>query len=460
MAEARMRVVRGGGGGGDVQARAGTVTWRAGRGSACARARAPRASAVPRRLAPSPPERARIPAPGDCRRCPELTCFPCTLPRFNAVDVGMVCTAPSVGGFLLLVLSLVQQHNIDLAVLIAECRWKALLKNTTRRDKRERLRTAQRAAREAGALRAIWRRRNAAQSVRRSVRSSRSVSGGSVSVDAVTAHAAAVAAAAAAQLPNLAPVDALGWVQALLAAAALFLVYRYLIRPLDYRRDLSDVGFGHVGGVAGAGVRHRRADVVRDVRRRRRVGALPPVYPNGWFALLESGALPAGEVRHVAALGENWAVLRTADGQAHVLDAYCPHLGANMAVGGAVRGDCLECPFHGWRFDARDGRCAAVPYADKVPEFARVKRWESCEANGFVFVWYHAEGEPPSWQVEGVPQVGCGEWLFRGRSEFLINSHIQVRSPPSLGLPLRCADRIDGRCGGGGGRRRAAADLG
>ncbi|KAK7788250.1 hypothetical protein R5R35_013620 [Gryllus longicercus] len=234
-----------------------------------------------------------------------------------------------------------------------------------------------------------------------------------------------MAAAAAAQLAHLAPVDALGWVQALLAAAALFLVYRYLIRPLDYRRDLSDVGFGHVGGVAGAGVRHRRADVVRDVRRRRRVGALPPVYPNGWFALLESDALPAGEVRHVAALGENWAVLRTADGQAHVLDAYCPHLGANMAVGGAVRGDCLECPFHGWRFNAHDGRCAAVPYADKVPEFARVKRWESCEANGFVFVWYHAEGEPPSWQVEAVPQVARGEWLFRGRSEFLINSHIQ-----------------------------------
>jgi hypothetical protein len=36
-----------------------------------------------------------------------------------------------------------------------------------------------------------------------------------------------------------------------------------------------------------------------------------------------------------------------------------------MAVGGAVRGDCLECPFHLWRFKGEDGKCAAIPYSDK-----------------------------------------------------------------------------------------------
>ncbi|KZC11277.1 hypothetical protein WN55_02368, partial [Dufourea novaeangliae] len=44
--------------------------------------------------------------------------------------------------------------------------------------------------------------------------------------------------------------------------------------------------------------------------KRRKLGKLPPVYPNGWFALLESFQLGRRQVKHVAALGENFAVFR------------------------------------------------------------------------------------------------------------------------------------------------------
>lgn len=52
-----------------------------------------------------------------------------------------------------------------------------------------------------------------------------------------------------------------------------------------------------------------------------------------------------------------------------------------------------------------------------------MKRWESCEANGFVFVWYHAENETPSWY----PPVdeAIRKWTYRGRSEHYVNAHIQ-----------------------------------
>lgn len=59
--------------------------------------------------------------------------------------------------------------------------------------------------------------------------------------------------------------------------------------------------------------------------------------------------------------GENFAVFRTADGKARITRAYCPHLGANLAVGGAVKGDCIECPFHKWRFDGATGKCVSIP---------------------------------------------------------------------------------------------------
>lgn len=63
--------------------------------------------------------------------------------------------------------------------------------------------------------------------------------------------------------------------------------------------------------------------------------------------------------------GEQVAVFRGHTGEAHVVDAYCPHLGANLAVGGRVLGDCIECPFHGWQFQGNDGKCVRIPYAEK-----------------------------------------------------------------------------------------------
>lgn len=58
-------------------------------------------------------------------------------------------------------------------------------------------------------------------------------------------------------------------------------------------------------------------------------------------------------------------VFRDQEGKASVLDAYCPHLGANLAVGGRVVGNCIECPFHGWQFRGDDGKCVKIPYAEK-----------------------------------------------------------------------------------------------
>ena len=64
--------------------------------------------------------------------------------------------------------------------------------------------------------------------------------------------------------------------------------------------------------------------------------------------------------------GKHLAVFRSNRGVVRVMSAYCPHLGANMAVGGKVVGaDCLECPFHGWKFNGETGNLVDIPYADK-----------------------------------------------------------------------------------------------
>lgn len=95
-----------------------------------------------------------------------------------------------------------------------------------------------------------------------------------------------------------------------------------------------------------------------------------PSFPNGWIPILESREIGVNEVKSVVCLGVELAVVRGATGQVSVLDAFCPHLGANLAVGGTVhqqkdngcQQDCIRCPFHGWSFRLTDGKCTNIPY--------------------------------------------------------------------------------------------------
>lgn len=61
-----------------------------------------------------------------------------------------------------------------------------------------------------------------------------------------------------------------------------------------------------------------------------------------------------------------------------------------------------------------------------VPEFAKLKMWTVEEMYGFIYLWYHAENEDPSWRPDMVPEVESKTWKYRGRSEFRVACHIQV----------------------------------
>jgi len=103
-----------------------------------------------------------------------------------------------------------------------------------------------------------------------------------------------------------------------------------------------------------------------------------------WFPLLRSRRLSRGRVRGAALGGRRLAVFRDSTGAAHVLDARCPHLGADLALG-AVDGVGLRCAFHGWRFGG-DGRCddasghACAP-SRRTRSYPVVERW------GFIWMF-------------------------------------------------------------------------
>lgn len=134
--------------------------------------------------------------------------------------------------------------------------------------------------------------------------------------------------------------------------------------------------------------------------------------PNGWFVVAEASDLAPGDVRALYLFGRDLVLYRTDDGEARLMDAHCTHLGAHLAVGGRVEGDCIRCPFHGWRFDGADGTCQEIPYGDvtRIPPKAHGRSYPTLERNHMVWAWYHAEGGDPFYEVPDVPEFSDPEW--------------------------------------------------
>jgi phenylpropionate dioxygenase-like ring-hydroxylating dioxygenase large terminal subunit len=136
-------------------------------------------------------------------------------------------------------------------------------------------------------------------------------------------------------------------------------------------------------------------------------------FPIGWFAVCYSDELVAGQVKPARYFAQDLAIWRGEDGTARVINAYCAHYGANMAVGGVVHGNLLECPFHAWRYEG-DGSVREIPYARAIPPQAKrkdcVPSWPTVEMNGMILVWHHPDRVAPLWDPVVFPEVGREGW--------------------------------------------------
>jgi phenylpropionate dioxygenase-like ring-hydroxylating dioxygenase large terminal subunit len=158
--------------------------------------------------------------------------------------------------------------------------------------------------------------------------------------------------------------------------------------------------------------------------------------PNGWFGVAQSDELGPGEVRNVHYFGRDLVVFRTEAGVPHVLEAYCAHMGAHLGVGpGApssrepgparVAGECIECPFHGWRYDG-SGKCVEIPYSPgRIPERARVRGFPATETGGLIFAWHHLLEQPPAWELPDVPEFSDPDWVGPVYTDRYIDTSLQ-----------------------------------
>ena len=111
--------------------------------------------------------------------------------------------------------------------------------------------------------------------------------------------------------------------------------------------------------------------------------------PDQWYILLESKQIPHRRPVAVRRMGEKMVFWRDAQGKAACAIDRCPHRGVALSAG-KVRGDCVECPFHGFQFDPH-GRCTLIPAIGKqaeIPQAFHVRAYPVIEKQGLVYVWW------------------------------------------------------------------------
>ncbi len=114
---------------------------------------------------------------------------------------------------------------------------------------------------------------------------------------------------------------------------------------------------------------------------------------NQWYVVLNSSELRKGKLLGVTRLGEKLVFWRDRNGAIGCISDKCIHRGASLCKGRLLSNNKLQCPFHGFEYDAT-GKVTKIPAQGKntpVAERFKVHAYPVKDTHGFIWLWW---GEP------------------------------------------------------------------
>jgi 3-ketosteroid 9alpha-monooxygenase subunit A len=112
-------------------------------------------------------------------------------------------------------------------------------------------------------------------------------------------------------------------------------------------------------------------------------------YAAGWYRFASSAKIKPGKIYSFNYFDNAFVCFRDSNNKVNIFDAYCPHLGAHLGVGGKILNDHLICPFHGWKYNS-SGECVEIPYCKTIPKRAKLRNYLAEERHPFVYFFYEA----------------------------------------------------------------------
>lgn len=161
------------------------------------------------------------------------------------------------------------------------------------------------------------------------------------------------------------------------------------------------------------------------------------VLTEAWYPALPSKNLAPGKTATFKILDQRLVLFRGEDGIVRALDAFCPHMGADL-IHGEVEGSGLRCYFHRWKF-AADGNLVDIPCSRHLPSGARLASYPTAERYGLVWVYAGPEARheipvPPGLDGDDV------DWVFVKKCVLYAHHHVMMAN----GLDLQHFDAVHG----------------
>lgn len=127
---------------------------------------------------------------------------------------------------------------------------------------------------------------------------------------------------------------------------------------------------------------------------------------NCWYGAAFSSEVTSRPFRRTF-LCEHVVLFRTDNGEAVALEDRCAHRFVPLSKG-KVRGETLECGYHGLRYD-RSGQCVHNPHgAGSIPTRTRVAAYPTSERSGFIWIWMGEEGMADAGLIPQLPAFDSG----------------------------------------------------
>jgi len=134
------------------------------------------------------------------------------------------------------------------------------------------------------------------------------------------------------------------------------------------------------------------------------------MYMNFWYPMATSEELSDKPLK-VRCVGLDFVVFRGEDGAARCLSNTCIHRGGSLGHG-KIRGDRIQCPYHGWQFDG-EGACQKIPSLGpdaRIPVRARVDAYPVQERWGLIFAFLGDLPEAERPPILDVAEYGQEGW--------------------------------------------------
>jgi len=141
---------------------------------------------------------------------------------------------------------------------------------------------------------------------------------------------------------------------------------------------------------------------------------------NAWYVAAlstEIGRAP----KAVRLLGEAVVLYRMQSGLPAALEDACPHRKLPLSMG-RIKGDAIECGYHGLTFDCA-GQCIDAATQTRIPPFAKVRAYPVQDKYGLLWIWMGDAALSQTSPVIEIDNHGQPGWHITAGDQLQVNSN-------------------------------------